>query len=116
MILRRGIYSYNVTENILATELACGSGWLRRYSVSLRAGRSEDRIPVRSRFSAHVRTGPGVYQTSCTMGAGSLPAGVKRLGLRVEHPLHLAPRLRELQGCTSSPRLGLRGLFWGDLD
>jgi len=29
-----------------------GPGWLSRYSVSLRAGRSRDRNPVRARFSA----------------------------------------------------------------
>ena len=61
----------------------CVGGWFRRpgqlsrYSDSLRAGRSEDRIPVGTRFSAPVQTGPGAHPGSCTMGTGSFP-GVKR--------------------------------------
>ena len=52
--------------------------WLQlsRYSDSLQAGRSGDRIPVGARFSAPVQTGPGVHPASCTMGSGSFP-GVK---------------------------------------
>jgi len=36
----------------------------------LRAGRSEDRIPVEARFSAPVQTGPGAHPASCTIGTG----------------------------------------------
>ena len=54
-------------------------------STTLRAGRSWDRIPVGSRFSAPIQTGPGAYPASCTMGTGSFP-GVKRLGRGAEHP------------------------------
>jgi hypothetical protein len=39
-----------------------GPGWLSRYSNSLRAGRSGDRIPVEARFFAPVQTGPGRTQ------------------------------------------------------
>jgi len=42
----------------------------------LRAGWSGDRIPVVTRFSALVQTGPGAHPASCTMGTGSFP-GVK---------------------------------------
>ena len=53
-----------------------GPRQLSRYSDWLRAGLSVDRIPVGSRFSAPVQTGPGPHPTSCTMGTGSF-LGVK---------------------------------------
>jgi hypothetical protein len=46
----------------------CGSEQLRRYSDSLRDGRSGDRIPVEARFFAPVQTGPGAHPASYTMG------------------------------------------------
>ena len=42
-----------------------------RYSDSLRAGRSRDRISVRLRFSAPVQTGPGAHPTLYIKGARS---------------------------------------------
>jgi hypothetical protein len=56
-----------------------------RYSDSLRAPRSGDRIPVRVRFAAPVQTGTGAHPATCTMGTGSLP-GVKRPGRGASHP------------------------------
>jgi len=44
--------------------------------VSLRAGRSGDRIRAEARFSAFVQTSPGAHPASCTIGIGSFP-GVK---------------------------------------
>jgi hypothetical protein len=41
-----------------------GPGRLRRYSDSLRAGRSEDRILVKAGLSAPVQTDPGVHPAS----------------------------------------------------
>jgi len=35
-----------------------------------------------------------VHPASCTMDTGSFP-GVKRLGRGVDHPPHLAPRLKK---------------------
>ena len=62
-----------------------GPRYLSRYSDSLRAGRSADRIPVGARFSAPVQTGPGAHPASCTMGTESFP-GVKRPGRGADHP------------------------------
>jgi len=49
--------------------------WRRgsRYSDSLRAGRSGDRIPVGTKFYAPIQTGAGAHPASCTMGTGSFP-------------------------------------------
>jgi len=64
------------------------------YSDLLRAGRSEDQIPLGARFSAPVQTGRGAYPASWTMGTGTFP-GLKRPGRGVDQPSHLAPRLKK---------------------
>jgi hypothetical protein len=87
-----------------------GPGWLSRYSDSLRAGWSLDRIPVWTRFSAPYQTGPGALPPSYTMGTGSF-SGVKRAGRDVDHPPHLAPRLKKEYSYISS--YGPSWLFLG---
>ena len=47
-----------------------------------------------ARFSALVQTGHGAHPASKTMGTVSLP-GVMRPGCGVDHPHHLAPRLKK---------------------
>jgi len=49
---------------------------------------------VGARFYAPVYTSPGAHPASYTMGTGCFP-GVKRPGLDVDHPPHLAPKLRK---------------------
>ena len=71
-----------------------GPGQLSRYSDSLLAGRSGDRIPVEVRFSAPVQTGPGAHPASYTMGTGSFP-GVKRPGRGVDHPSPSSAEVKE---------------------
>jgi hypothetical protein len=62
-----------------------GPRQLSRYTDSLQAGRSGDRILVEARFSAPVQTSPGAHPASCTMGTGSFP-GIRRTGRGVDHP------------------------------
>ena len=71
-----------------------GPGKLSRYSDSLRAGRSGDRIPVWARFSSPVQTGPGAHPASFTMGTGSFP-GVKLSGLGLDHPPPSSAEVKE---------------------
>jgi len=49
---------------------------------------------VVARFSVPVKTGPGAYPAPYTMGTGSLP-GLKWPGRGIDHPHHLAPRLKK---------------------
>ena len=53
-----------------------------------------DRIPVGARFSAPAHTGPGAHPACCTMGTGII-AEVMRPAHDVDHPPHLAPRLKK---------------------
>ena len=97
---------YNVSSVILWNEYSSSRslltssmfpvrpGWLSRYSDSLRAGRSGDRIPVGVKFSAPVQTGPASHPASCTMGTGSF-LGVKRPGRGADHP---PPSSAEVEG------------------
>ena len=62
-------------------EKTCTNYWLR-------AGRSGDRIPVGTRFSAPVQTDPGSHPASCTMGTGSFPRVKSGRGVTLTpHPL-----------------------------
>jgi hypothetical protein len=70
---------------------------------------------VEARFSALVQTGTGAHSASYTMGTGSFPA-VKRPGRgAAPPPPHLAPWLMEEYSYTSTPPLGVCGLFGGEL-
>jgi len=64
-----------------------GSDWLR-------GGPSGDRILVGG-VSAPVKTDTEVHPTSSTMGTGSFPRE-KRPRRGVDHPPHLAPRLKKV--------------------
>jgi len=68
--------------------------WLIRYSDSLRAGRSVDRISVGARFSAPVLTDPGANPASYIIGIGSF-MWVKRPRRGVDHPLPSSAEVKE---------------------
>jgi len=82
--------------------------------LMLRSGRPGDRIPVEARFSASVQNGSEVHPAFCRMGTVSFPA-VKRPERGVDHPPHLAPRLKKQYSYTSTPPLGLCGPLYGEL-
>jgi hypothetical protein len=56
--------------------------------------KKKKKIPVEARFSSPVKTGPGDYTASCTMGTGSFP-GVKRSGRGVYHPTPSSAEVKE---------------------
>ena len=87
---------------------------LIRYSDSLRAGLSGDRVPVGARFSTPVQTGPAAHPASYTMGTVSF-AGVKRPGRGVDQTPPSSAEVKERVELKSVPPLDLHGLFWGEL-
>jgi len=84
------------------------------YIDLLWGGLSVVRLPVGARFSAPLQTGPGAYLASYTMGTGSFPR-VEWSGRGVDHPPHLAPRLKKKYSYSCTPPMGPRGLFWSEL-
>jgi len=73
-------------------------------------GRSGDRIPVVTRFSAPVQTGPGTHPASCTMGTGSFPGVKSGRGVALTtHPL-LVPWSRKSRAIPLLP-YGPYGLY-----
>jgi hypothetical protein len=91
----------NIQTRVLGTgwkcrlhSLHCRGGYISRYSDSLRAGRSGDRIPVVARFSAPVQTGPEAHPASYTVGTRPF-SGVKRPRRGFDHPPPSSAEVKE---------------------
>jgi len=72
--------------SILTLSYILALGWLIRYNDSLWAGRSGDRIPVKTSFSVSVHTGQGGPPSLLYTGFRFSVAGVKRPERGVSHP------------------------------
>ena len=71
-------------------------------------GKSDQVIPLGSRFSAPVDTGPGAHPASCTMGTGSFPGVKSGRGVTLTpHPL-LVPWSRKGRAITLLPLWAVR--------
>ena len=89
---------------IFFSDVACvHSGWYSRYSDSLRVGRSGNRIPLGTRFSAPVQSGPEAHPATYAMRTRLFP-GVKAAGGRGVNnpPLSVAELRLELFLCSPS--------------
>ena len=69
---------------------------------------------MEARFSAPVQTGLGGHPASYKMGTGSFP-GAKRPRRDADHPLSSGTEVKKEYDYTSTPPLGLWGLFQGEL-
>jgi hypothetical protein len=108
--LRSHAVTYVVTllANLLTLSLLFR--WVAGIATRYRLDGPGIEFPVAARFSAPVQTGLEAHPASYTMGTESF-LGVKRPRRGVDHPPHLAPRLKKEYICTSTPLLGIRGLF-----
>jgi hypothetical protein len=96
--------------------LKLGPGYLSRYSDSLPAGESGERIPAGEGRDFPHPSIPALGPTHPpTQWVPLSFPGAKRPGRGVDHPPHLAPRLKKEQSYTSTPPLGLRGVLYGEL-
>ena len=94
-----------VTSDVVTTIYifqACGPDNSVSTATGYGAEQSGDQIPARKRFFASVATTSGAHPASYTMDTASFP-GVKRPGRGVDHPSHLAPRLKKEQSYIYSP-------------
>lgn len=77
----------------MSTFITRGPGWLSRYSESLRDIRLGDQFPVTASFSHPSRSALG--PPSLLYNGYRVFPEVLRLGRGVDHPQHLAPKLRK---------------------
>jgi hypothetical protein len=85
---------FYIHNSFISTPLYSGPRIAQSVQRLVATGWTVRGIPVWARFSAPVQTGYETHPASCTMGTGSFP-GVQRPGSDVDHPPHLAPRLKK---------------------
>ena len=84
----------------------------RGYSVSLRAGRSRDRVPVWTIFYTHFHTSPEEHTATCAMISLSFPA-IKRKGRGISHPPASGADVEEtVELCLHFPSVPLCSVLW----
>ena len=89
------VWTVNDTLILEVYYVTGGVGWDSSVAIATRYGTVRGSNPGGgTRFSASVQTGPEAHPASCTMATGSFP-GVKRPGRGVNHPSHIAPRLKK---------------------
>ena len=84
--------------------------------IATRTGLDDPWIESRweSRFSALAQTGPGAQPASYTLGTWSF-LEEKQPERCVDHPPPPSVEVKKEYSYTTTPPLGLRGLFWGEL-
>jgi len=83
-------------QNIIEVYYFNGPGSVVGIATGYGLGRSGDRIPVGTRFSAPVQTGPGANSASCTKGTGSFPGLKKGRDVTLTpHPLQVPLVMKE---------------------
>ena len=111
LLEHRGLDERIILRGILNEE-GC---WYTSVGIATRCGQTgRGSNPGGGEIFSTCQTVPGAHPTSYTMGTGSFP-GVNRTGRGVDNPHHLSSKLKKEQSCTSTPPLGLRGLFQGEL-
>ena len=107
--LTRGLKNKSLLGHVFVTHLVRIVG--RDSSVGIATCYGLDGPGIESRwrrdFSTPVPIEPEAHTASCTMCIGPFPGG--------ESGRSVAPRLKKEQNCTSTPPMGLRGLFQVDL-
>jgi hypothetical protein len=94
-----------VAELLLCQPSMCGPG--SSVGIATDYGLNGPGIESRwgARFFAHVQTGSGAHQPSCTIGTGSF-LGVKQPGRGANHPPTPSAEVENELSYTSTPPLG----------
>jgi len=102
------VFKYTYIKKRVGLQSTRGPGSAVGIATALRAGRSGDRIPVGTRFSAPVQTGPGTHPATCTMGTGSFPGVNSGRGVTLTPHSLLVPWSRKSRAIPLLPLWAVR--------